>query len=101
MVGIVGIIMIFVMVFGGYMAAGGKMGIILGSLPFEMIIIGGATVGAFLLGNSMSVVKQTMKDISKVFKGPKWKSADYRDLLALLFDLVRIARSNPVAAGHV
>ncbi len=97
MVGIVGIIMIFVMVFGGYMAAGGKMGIILGSLPFEMIIIGGATVGAFLLGNSMSVVKQTMKDISKVFKGPKWKSADYRDLLALLFDLVRIARSNPVA----
>jgi chemotaxis protein MotA len=97
MIGIVGIIMIFVMVFGGYVAAGGKMGIILHSLPYEMIIIGGATAGSFLLGNSLSIVKQTAKDIGKVFKGPHWKPADYRDLLALLFDLVRIARTNPVA----
>ena len=95
--GIVGIIMIFVLVFGGYLAAGGKMGIILYSLPYEMIIIGGATVGAFLLGNSFSTAKQAAMDIGKVFKGAKWKHADYRDLLALLFDLVRIARSNPVA----
>lgn len=97
MLGIIGIIVIFVMVFGGYVSAGGKMAIILHSLPHEMIIIGGATIGAFLLGNSFSVVKQTAKDIGKVFKGAKWKAADYRDLLALLFDLVRIARSNPVA----
>jgi len=97
MIGIIGIIMIFVMVFGGYMAAGGKMEIILEALPHEMIVIGGATVGSFLLANSMSTVKSTGKDIGKVFKGAKWKSRDYRDLLALLFDLVRIARSNPVA----
>lgn len=97
MLGIIGIIMIFVMVFGGYMAAGGKMAIIFHALPYEMIIIGGATVGAFLVGNSWAITKQTLSDIGKVFKGPKWKSADYRDLLALLFDLVRIARSNPVA----
>jgi chemotaxis protein MotA len=37
-----------------------------------------------------------MKDMGKVFKGPKWKAADYRDLLCLLFELIRIARSNPV-----
>ena len=97
MTGIIGIIMIFVLVFGGYVAAGGKMGIILHALPYEMIIIGGATIGAFLIGNSFSTAKQTAKDVGKVFKGPKWKPADYRDLLALLFDLVRIARSNPVA----
>ena len=41
MIGVVGIVMIFVMVFGGYLAAGGKMGIILKSLPFEMTMIGG------------------------------------------------------------
>ena len=97
MIGIIGIIMIFALVFGGYIMAGGKMGIILHALPYEMIIIGGATVGAFLLGNSASTAKQAAKDIGKVFKGAKWKPADYRDLLALLFDLVRIARSNPVA----
>ena len=46
MIGIIGIVCIFVMVFGGYLAAGGKMGIILKSLPFEMTMIGGAAVGA-------------------------------------------------------
>lgn len=97
MIGIVGIVMIFVMVFGGYMAAGGKMGIIFHSLPYELTMIGGATIGAFLLGNSMATVKAAAKDIGKVFKGTKWKPTDYRDLLALLFDLIRIARSNPVA----
>jgi chemotaxis protein MotA len=97
MFGIIGIGVIFVMVFGGYMLAGGKLGIILKALPFEMIIIGGAALGAFLISNDLSLVKQTVRDVGKVFKGPRWKPADYRDLLCLLFELVRIARSNPVA----
>ena len=96
MIGIVGIICIFVMVFGGYLAAGGKMAIILKALPFEMMIIGGAAVGAFLIGNDIPSVKHTVKDIGKVFKGPKWKNEDYRDLLCLLFELIRLARQNPV-----
>jgi chemotaxis protein MotA len=85
------------MVFGGYMLAGGKMGIILKALPFEMIMIGGAAIGSFLVGNDMAGVKQTLRDVGKVFRGPHWKPADYRDLLCLLFELIRIARENPVA----
>lgn len=97
MIGIIGIAVIFIMVFGGYLAAGGKMGIILKSLPFELAMIGGAAVGAFLLANDGSSAKHTLKNIGKVFKGPTWKPADYRDLLCLLFELIRIAQSNPVA----
>ena len=97
MFGLIGIVVIFAMVFGGYLAAGGKLGIILKSLPFEMMMIGGAAVGAFLIGNDMSAVKHTIKDIGKVFKGAKWKPEDYKDLLCLLFELIRVARSNPVA----
>lgn len=96
MFGIIGIAVIFVMVFGGYMLAGGKMGIILKALPFEMIMIGGAALGAFLLSNDLAAVKHTFKDVGKVFKGPSWKTADYRDLLCLLFELIRVARNNPV-----
>jgi chemotaxis protein MotA len=96
MFGIVGIVLIFVMVFGGYMAAGGKLGIILKSLPFEMMMIGGAATGAFVISNETSTIKATLKDIGRVFKGPKWKPQDYRDLLCLLFELVRLARQNPV-----
>lgn len=96
MIGIIGIAMIFVMVFGGYLAAGGKMAIILKSLPFELTMIGGAAIGAFLISNDLSAIKHTARDIGKVFKGPKWKPQDYRDLLCLLFALIRIARQNPV-----
>ena len=97
MIGIVGIAIIFIMVFGGYILAGGKLAIILKSLPFELMMIGGAAVGAFLISNDIPSVKHTLKDVGKVFKGPKWKHDDYRDLLCLLFELIRLARSNPVA----
>lgn len=96
MFGIIGIILVFVMVFGGYILAGGKMGIILKALPFEMMIIGGAAVGTFLISNSGSEVKHAMKDLGKVFKGPKWKPEDFRDLLCLLFELIKLAKQNPV-----
>ena len=97
MIGLVGIVVIFVMVFGGYLAAGGKLGIILHALPFEFMIIGGAAVGAFLISNDAGAVKHTLRDVAKVFKGPKWEPDDYRDLLCLLFTLIRLGRQNPVA----
>ena len=102
MFGIIGIVVIFVMVFGGYLAAGGKMTIILNSLPFEMMMIGGAATGAFVISNEPSAIKHTLKDLGKVFRGRKWKPDDYRDLLCLLFELIRIARANPVELeGHI
>ena len=97
MFGIIGIVVILVMVFGGFVLHGGHLGPILKAMPFEMIMIGGAAVGAFLLSNDFPAVKQTLRDVSKVFKGPKWKPGDYRDLLCVLFELVRMSRSNPVA----
>lgn len=96
MIGIIGIVVVLVMVFGGYIASGGKFGIILYALPFEMAMIGGAALGGFLIANNSAGAKQTMRDIAKVFKGPSWTPSDYRDLLCLLFELIRLARQNPV-----
>ena len=96
MIGIVGICVVFVMVFGGYAIAGGKIGIILHALPFEMMIIAGAALGAFMISNDMHGTKRTLKDIGKVFKGPHWKTQDFQDLLCLMFQLVKIVRTNPV-----
>jgi chemotaxis protein MotA len=78
------------------------MGIILKALPFEMIMICGAAIGAFAISNDGTAIKQTIRDLGKVFKGPKWKTQDYRDLLCMLFELIRVARTNPVALeGHI
>jgi chemotaxis protein MotA len=97
MFGIIGIVVVFAMVFGGYLAAGGTMTIIMKALPFELMMIGGAATGAFLIANDSATVKHALKDIVKVFKGPRWRAQDYRDLLCLLFELIRLARQNPVA----
>jgi chemotaxis protein MotA len=94
--GFIGLAVVFVMVFGGYLFAGGKIGIILYALPFEMMMIGGAAAGALVIGNSMAGVKHTLKDIGKVFGGPRWKPQDYRDLLGLMFQLLRLQRTKPM-----
>ena len=96
MIGAVGIVVIFVMVFGGYLAAGGKMEIILKSLPYEMMMIGGAAAGAFAISNETESLKATLKDVGKVFRGPHWHESDYEAMLCLLYQLVRLSRGNPV-----
>jgi chemotaxis protein MotA len=94
--GMAGIAVVFVMVFGGYILAGGKIGIILHSLPFELMMIGGAATGAYLISNPGPVVKHSLADIKKVFAGPKWHAKDARDALCLMFELLRISRQAPV-----
>jgi len=96
MLAIVGIVIVIGAVFGGYVAAGGKFGVILHALPFELTMIGGAAIGAFLIGNSMSIVKQTARDMGRAFKGARWKKEDYNDLLALLFSLTALAQNDPL-----
>lgn len=97
MVGLIGIILIFGAVFGGYIVSGGKLEIILNAVPDEATVILGAALGAFAIGNEFSMIKHTAKDIGKVFKGSKWKRMDYQNLLCLLFELIRLGRQNPMA----
>lgn len=96
MFGIIGILLTIGMVFGGYLLAGGKMAVILHALPFEMMMIMGAAVGAYLLGNSSHVLKATISGLIRAFKGPRWTAQDHQDVLCLLFQLLKIARESPV-----
>ncbi len=94
MTSLAGIAITLFMVFGGYMIAGGKLEIILHSLPYEMMIIGGAAAGSFLVGNDFAVVKSTIADIGRAIRGPKWKRADYQNALCLMFELLHLARES-------
>jgi chemotaxis protein MotA len=93
---IAGLVVTVVMVFGGYILAGGHMDIIMHSLPFEMMMIGGAATGAFLAGNDMTTIKHAGGDMVAAFKGPKWKKSDYQDLLCLMHELLNVLKKNPV-----
>lgn len=95
---IIGIVLLFGMVFGSYILAGGKMEVILHSLPYELMAILGAGVAAFLIGNSVTTIKATLGGFAKVFAGNKWKKQDYKDLLSLLFQLTKTMKSKGVIA---
>lgn len=84
---------LLVMVFGGYLLAGGKLQIILASLPFEMMIIGGAAIGSFLMANSLPAVKHTLSSFRKIIKGSRFNKADYIEMLSLLYWFVRLAQT--------
>ncbi len=84
----IGFFVIMACVFGSFIWSGGKLDIVLHALPHELLAIGGASIGAFLVANSMGTVKSAGKGLKRSFKGPRWTEGDYRDLLALLFGLL-------------
>ena len=89
---IIGWVVVFGCVFGVFIAHGGNMGPILKALPWEMAMIGGATLGAFLVNNQMKVIKATIGGALSCFKGSKYTKARYMELLALMFDILQKAR---------
>ena len=95
---IIGIVVLFGMVFGSYLISGGNMAPIIHAAPHELMAIGGSGVAAFLISNSMTTIKATGGGFGKVFAGPKWKTSDYRDLLSLLYMLTKTMKSKGVIA---
>ena len=95
---IIGIVLLFGLVFGSFLISGGNMAVILEAAPHELMAILGAGVASFLISNSMSTIKATAGGFGKIFKGPKWKAVDYTDLLSLLFLLTKTMKSKGVIA---
>lgn len=89
---IIGWVVVLGCVFGVFIAHGGNMGPIIKALPWEMAMIGGATLGAFLVNNQMTVIKATISGALGCFKGGKHTKARYLELLALLYDILQKAR---------
>lgn len=90
--GFVGIIVVLFCVFGGYALAGGHLHIIF--QPFEVLIIFGAALGGFLIGNPMSTSKMAFKKAIKAIVGKGPTKKDYVELLQLLFQLFQIFRKD-------
>ncbi len=88
-----GLIIVFVCVFGGYTLAGGKMEPILKALPFEILIIGGAAIGAFLIANTGHVIKSTLKNMNCMVKAEEHNKESYMELLSVLYMIFKLART--------
>lgn len=83
---ILGYIIVAFSVFGGFALAGGHLLALW--QPVEVLMIAGAGIGAFLVGNTGAALKATFKAFPKVFKGSKYSKNTYMELMALLYELL-------------
>jgi chemotaxis protein MotA len=97
----VGIIVVYVCVFGGYMAMGGHMYVLW--QPFEFVIIGGAAAGAFIISSPKAVLNNVSKALQDAIRGPSYGKQEYLELLSLLYIIFKLAKGKGMLAleSHV
>ena len=87
---IVGIVLVLGCVAGGFVLSHGHLAALW--QPYELLVIGGAALGAFVIANPPWVIKAALGSIPLMLKGSKFKKGFYMDALALMYDLLTKAR---------
>lgn len=93
---IVGYVIVIASVFGGFALAGGHLGAML--QPVELLIIGGAALGAFVVGNPAKTVKATLKALPRLLEGSRYSKAMYLELMGMLYDILNKVRKEGLMA---
>ena len=88
---IIGFVITLGCILGGFMAMGGHLDVL--NQPFELLIIGGAGVGGFIMANPVKTIKDTMKALGEAFKNKVPKEREYLDTLSILYSLMRDLRT--------
>lgn len=87
---LLGYLIVFFSVFGSYVALGGHLGALY--QPFELLLIGGAAMGAYIAASSGRSVKLMFSAIPVAIKRTPYSKALYMELMGLLYVLLNKAR---------
>jgi chemotaxis protein MotA len=93
---IVGIIVVFACVLGGYVMHGGNLLALW--QPSELIIICGAALGALIIANPTSVTKGVFMSAATLLTPSKYNKTYYLELLTLMFDILNKTRREGLMA---
>ena len=93
---LVGYVFVVGSVFGGYTLAGGHLGAMF--QPLELLMIGGAALGAFVVGNSGQDDQGDVQSDAEPVKGSKYTKATYMELMALLYEILDKTRKEGLLA---
>lgn len=101
MFAIIGIFVVLGCVIGGYVLEGGPLGVLI--QPIELLIIGGAAVGSFMIASPKSIIFGTVKKALKVFTAKEAGKQTYLDILSILYTLMNMARRDGIVSieAHV
>ncbi len=96
MFAIIGIVVVFGAIAGGYLMEHGNLKVLM--QPAELIIIGGASIGTVLVANPLHILMKIISGVLGVFKGSPYKKETYLDLLKMMFGLFNKARKEGLMA---
>ena len=96
MFAIIGIIVVFGCVVGGFLMEKGHLLVLM--QPAELIIIGGAAAGTVLVANPLRILKQIVAGLLGVLKGSRFSKAAYLETLKMLYELLNKARRQGLVA---
>lgn len=85
MFAIIGIVIVLVSVIGGYILEQGNLHVLF--QPVELLIIGGAAVGAFIIANPLKIIKGTVSGLIKILGAKSYGKNDYMEILLLLSEI--------------
>lgn len=89
---LIGLFVLIFCVFGGFAASGGHLAALF--QPYELIIIGGAAAGAFIISNDGRVMKATFKTVGQIVKRPVVKREFNIQILSFFFQLLNKIRKD-------
>ncbi|MGO8691294.1 MAG: flagellar motor stator protein MotA [Thermoguttaceae bacterium] len=90
MIIIVGALMVLGAVLTGFRWEGGKLGALI--QPAELVVIGGAALGALVIMSSRKVLIDMLRGIVQCVKGTPYNKRAYDELFKVLYELFRLAR---------
>ena len=96
MFAIIGILVVFGAVVGGYLMEHGNLRVLV--QPAELLIIGGAAIGTVLVANPLHILKAIAGGVGGVFGGSKFNKQKYLDTLKMMYDLLNKARKEGLVA---
>ena len=91
---LIGAVVVFACVLGAYAAHGGHLGVLW--QPLEFVIIAGSAIGAFIIGNTKTVLSNVGKSLGHAFKGGIYTKKDFLDLLSLQFTIFKLMKTKGI-----
>ncbi len=89
---IIGLVVVFGAVIGGYLMHHGQIAVLI--QPNEFLILGGAAVGTLLIANPPSVLKACMAQMLGLLKPNPYGAKSYAELLQVLYEIFQKARKD-------
>ncbi len=95
MIAVIGILVVFIAVIGGFLMEKGQIAVLL--QPAELLILGGAAIGTLLAANPVHILKGILAGLKGVLGKPQFDKQRYLNALKMMYQFLNKVRQGRAA----